>query len=79
MATISENSNDNSTVHSKGKTWDDQWLYDTSIDEIFGSIENMRFPLKYMASLFGAGDEKLMAEKLKKLMAIRIYRRKETR
>jgi nitrate reductase beta subunit len=78
MATISENSNDNSTVHHKGKTWDDQWLYDTSLDEIFGSIENMRFPLKYMASLFGAGDEKLMAEKLKKLMAIRIYRRKET-
>ena len=75
MATISQNTKDNSTVNSKGKTWDDTWLYDTSIDDIFGNIDNMRFPLKYMASLFGAGDEKIMAEKLKKLMAIRIYRR----
>ena len=75
MATISENTKDNSTVNSKGKTWDDTWLYDTSIDEIFGNIDNMRMPLKYMASLFGAGDEDIMAEKLKKLMAIRIYRR----
>ena len=78
MATISENTKDNSTVHSKGKTWDDTWLYDTSLDEIFGNIDNMRMPLKYMASLFGAGDEDIMAEKLKKLMAIRIYRRHVT-
>jgi nitrate reductase / nitrite oxidoreductase, beta subunit len=78
MATISENTKDNSTVNSKGKTWDDTWLYDTSIDEIFGNIDNMRMPLKYMASLFGAGDEDIMAEKLKKLMAIRIYRRHVT-
>lgn len=78
MATISQNTNDNSTLHSKAKAWDDTWLYDTSIKEIFGNIDNMRFPLKYMASLFGAGDEKIMAEKLKKLMAIRIYRRHVT-
>ena len=75
MATISQNTKDNSTLNKKAKAWDDKWLYDTSIDEIFGNIDNMRFPLKYMASLFGAGDEKIMAEKLKKLMAIRIYRR----
>lgn len=78
MATISQNTNDNSTLNDKAKSWDDKWLYDTSIDEIFGNIDNMRFPLKYMASLFGAGDEKIMAEKLKKLMAIRIYRRHVT-
>ncbi len=75
MATISQNTKDLSTLNPKAKAWDDKWLYDTSIDEIFGNIDNMRFPLKYMASLFGAGDEKIMAEKLKKLMAIRIYRR----
>jgi nitrate reductase beta subunit len=75
MATISQNTNDLSTLNPKAKAWDDKWLYDTSIDEIFGNIDNMRFPLKYMASLFGAGDEEIMAEKLKKLMAIRIYRR----
>ena len=78
MATISQNTKDNSTLNDKAKAWDDKWLYDTSIDEIFGNIDNMRFPLKYMASLFGAGDEKIMAEKLKKLMAIRIYRRHVT-
>ena len=78
MATISQNTKDNSTLHPKAKAWDDKWLYDTSIDDIFGNIDNMRFPLKYMASLFGAGDETLMAEKLKKLMAIRIYRRHVT-
>jgi nitrate reductase beta subunit len=78
MATISQNTKDNSTLNDKAKAWDDKWLYDTSIDEIFGNIDNMRFPLKYMASLFGAGDEDIMAEKLKKLMAIRIYRRHVT-
>ena len=78
MATISQNTKDNSTLNDKAKAWDDTWLYDTSIDEIFGNIDNMRFPLKYMASLFGAGDEVIMAEKLKKLMAIRIYRRYKT-
>jgi len=78
MATISQNTKDNSTLNDKAKAWDDKWLYDTSIDEIFGNIDNMRFPLKYMASLFGAGDEEIMAEKLKKLMAIRIYRRHVT-
>lgn len=78
MATISENTKDNSTLNDKAKAWDDKWLYDTSLDEIFGNIDNMRMPLKYMASLFGAGDEDIMAEKLKKLMAIRIYRRHVT-
>lgn len=78
MATISQNTKDNSTLNDKAKAWDDKWLYDTSIDDIFGNIDNMRMPLKYMASLFGAGDEDIMAEKLKKLMAIRIYRRHVT-
>lgn len=78
MATISQNTKDNSTLNDKAKAWDDTWLYDTSLDDIFGNIDNMRMPLKYMASLFGAGDEDIMAEKLKKLMAIRIYRRHVT-
>ena len=78
MASISENSKDLSTLNSKARAWDDKWLYDTSIDEIFGSIDNMRMPLKYMANLFSNGDEPLMADKLKKLMAVRIYRRHVT-
>jgi len=78
MASVSENSKDSSTLNPMSKHWDDQWLYDTSIDEIFGTIEQTRFPLKYMANLFGAGDEDMVADKLKKLMAIRIYRRYKT-
>ena len=78
MATISENSKDLSTLNSKARAWDDKWLYDTSIEEIFGSIDNMRMPLKYMANLFSNGDEPMMADKLKKLMAVRIYRRHVT-
>ncbi len=78
MATVGKNSNDNSTLNKMSKQWSDEWLYDTSIDEIFGTIEQSRFPIKYMANLFGAGDEELLIDKLKKLMAIRIYRRYKT-
>jgi len=76
MASVSEQtSNDSSSLHPIAKHWDDKWLYDTSLDDIFGTIENMRLPLKYMANIFSAGDEDMIANKLKKLMAIRIYRR----
>jgi nitrate reductase beta subunit len=60
------------------KTWTDDWLYDTSTEELWGTLEQARFPLKYMANLFGAGDEKAVAERIKKLMAVRIYRRWKT-
>jgi nitrate reductase / nitrite oxidoreductase, beta subunit len=57
------------------KIWDDDWLYDTSTKELWGTIDDARFPLKYMASLFSAGDEEKVKTILKKLMAVRIYRR----
>ena len=75
MASVTNNTNDNGTLNDMAKQWSDEWLYDTSIEEIFGTIEQNRFPIKYMANLFGAGDEEIMVDKLKKLMAIRIYRR----
>ena len=75
MASVTNNTNDNSTLNEMSKQWSDEWLYDTSIEEIFGTIEQNRFPIKYMANLFGAGDEEIMVDKLKKLMAIRLYRR----
>ncbi len=79
MASVSEKaSNDGSKLNSMAKHWDDKWLYDTSLDDIFGTIDNMRFPLKYMANLFSAGNENMIADKLKKLMAVRIYRRHKT-
>ena len=60
------------------KKWEDNWLYDTSTPELWGTLDKIRFPLKYIASLFSAGDEELIKEKWKKLMAVRIHRRKVT-
>jgi len=60
------------------KTWNDDRLYDTSTEELWGTIEQARFPLKYMASLFTGGNEERMKAVLKKLMAVRIYRRGKT-
>lgn len=60
------------------KTWTDNWLYDTSTEELWGTVERARFPLKYLASMFSAGDTGQVSDRLKKLMAVRIYRRWKT-
>ena len=60
------------------KTWSDNWLYDTSTEELWGTVEQARFPLKYLASLFSAGETGEISMRLKKLMAVRIYRRWKT-
>ncbi len=65
-------------LNDMAKTWTDDWLYDTSTTELWGTVEQARFPLKYLASLFSAGDTHAVADKLKKLMAVRIYRRFKT-
>ncbi|MBI2567059.1 MAG: nitrate reductase subunit beta [Candidatus Schekmanbacteria bacterium] len=60
------------------KVWPDNWLYDTSTEELWGTVEQVRFPLQYLASLFSAGDTGAVAARLKKLMAVRIFRRFKT-
>jgi nitrate reductase / nitrite oxidoreductase, beta subunit len=65
-------------IHAIGKHWPDNWRYDTTMDEIFGTIENARFPLQYMANLFSAGDTDAVEVPIKKLMAVRLHRRMET-
>ena len=77
MATIREKIKDQK-LHDIAKDWEDTWLYDTSTQELWGAIDQARFPLKYMANLFSNGDQNLMKEKLLKLMAVRIYRRHKT-
>jgi len=52
--------------------------YHNSAEELFGSIENTRLPISYMASLFSAGNTESIKKVLKKLMAVRWYRRDET-
>jgi nitrate reductase beta subunit len=51
--------------------------YDTSSPELFGKLENARLPMKYLASLFGAGNEGPVRYALKKQMAVRLYNRQK--
>ena len=60
------------------KKWNNDWIYDTSTEELWGKLDQIRFPLKYIASLFSAGDEDVIKEVWKKLMAVRIHRRRVT-
>ena len=80
MASVSpvDNSEQSEKLHPVAKHWPDSWLYDTSTKELFGTIDDARFPLKYMANLFSAGDVTLVGDRLKKLMAVRLHRRRVT-
>ena len=73
-----DNSAQAKKLNDVSKHWDDNWLYDTSTEELWGTIDQARFPLQYMANLFSAGDTGKVKERLKKLMSIRIYRRWKT-
>ncbi len=52
--------------------------YDTSYEGFLSGIENYRLSLKYMASLFGAGNEAPVRYALEKQLAIRSHRRQVT-
>ncbi|MCZ6701728.1 MAG: nitrate reductase subunit beta [Ignavibacteria bacterium] len=77
MASLSEQKNKEQLdkLDPIAKKWDDDWLYDTSTEELWGTIEDARFPLQYMANLFSAGDTCKVKDIMKKLMAVRIHRR----
>ena len=77
MASLStvKNKAQNDKLDPIAKKWDDDWLYDTSTDELWGTIDDARFPLQYMANLFSAGDTEKVSIILKKMMAVRIHRR----
>jgi len=80
MASVTnvDNSEQAEKLNDISKYWPDNWLYDTSTRELFGTIDDARFPLEYMASLFSAGDTESVADRLKKLMAVRLHRRHVT-
>ena len=50
-------------------------VQDVSQDGSLTSLEKARLPIKYFASLFAAGDESVMVDVYRKLMAVRLYRR----
>ncbi len=45
---------------------------------VLPDVDSLRIPLRYLANLFTAGDEKPVALALKRLMAMRQYKRAET-
>ena len=80
MGTLTSVDNDEQSTKMNpiAKYWPDNWLYDTSTEELWGKVEDARFPLEYMANLFSAGDTKKVEDRIRKLMAVRIHRRRVT-
>jgi nitrate reductase beta subunit len=56
----------------------EEGTYDTTSEELFGSLEKARLPIEYMASLFAAGNVGKIRYALKKMMAVRWMRRDAT-
>jgi len=57
---------------------DSEGVYESTSDSLWAGIEKSRLPMKYLASLFSAGDEDKVRDVLKKLLAVKIHRRAET-
>lgn len=49
--------------------------YGAKMEDLFPKVDEMRIPIKYLASMFTAGDEELIRQALKKLLAVRYYER----
>jgi nitrate reductase beta subunit len=58
-------------------TMNQQGCYEMETD-IFSSLESARLPIRYMASLFSAGDEEEVIAVYRKLLGVRIYKRAQT-
>ncbi|MCP4976808.1 MAG: nitrate reductase subunit beta, partial [Maribacter sp.] len=80
MASLASNdvASQKDTLNPISKFWERATKYDASMDNIFGTVDDARMPLKYLANLFSNGDEELMKITLKKLMAVRLHRRDVT-
>jgi nitrate reductase beta subunit len=46
--------------------------------ELFHRLEKARLPIKYLANLFSAGDEAVIEKILRKMLAVRIYKRRQS-
>lgn len=57
---------------------DEEGIYDSSTKSLWASIDEYRLPMKYLASLFTAGNEDKVKDVLKKLLAVKISRRNTT-
>jgi len=57
---------------------DSDGVYDSTTKSLWGGVETSRLPMKYLASLFTAGDEEKVRNVLRKLLAVKIHRRDAT-
>ncbi|MEN8235852.1 MAG: nitrate reductase subunit beta [Actinomycetota bacterium] len=46
--------------------------------ELFNGLEKARLPIQYLANLFSAGNEEVIEKILRKMLAVRIYKRRES-
>ncbi|GAG33895.1 unnamed protein product, partial [marine sediment metagenome] len=46
--------------------------------EVFHHLDSARLPIQYLANLFTAGDEKIIRQVLRKMLAVRIYMRQKS-
>ncbi len=53
----------------------DNGHYENPVDQFFSSLEKSRLPIKYLAKLFSAGNVEHIEYVMKKLMAVRYYKR----
>ena len=53
-------------------------IYDSTTPELWGGMDTTRLPMKYLASLFSAGNTDKVAEVMKRLMTVRWHRRNVT-
>ncbi len=56
----------------------DEGVYDAANEELFSPIDKARLPIKYLASLFSAGNTEHVSYALKKQYAVRMFKRLET-
>jgi len=53
-------------------------LYNGATDSMFAGIDKNRLPMKYLASLFSAGDTQIVKDVYEKLLSVKLHRRQET-
>ena len=57
---------------------DNEGIYDSTTKSLWAGIDQYRLPMKYLASLFTAGNEEKVKDVLRKLLAVKIHRRNVT-
>lgn len=53
-------------------------IYDSTSNSLWNGVESNRLPMKYLASLFSAGDTGKIVDVMKRLMSVRLHRRSVT-